>query len=91
MKSFAPGAKVKNVSEILTEMPVILLAIPLSNYPSLPKEQLAGKLVIDAMNYWWKLMEPAKRIRLLKKYLQKGSKNILTKAELSGIQPYGLS
>ena len=28
-------------------------------------------------------MEPAKRIRLLKKHLQKGSKNILTKAELS--------
>ncbi|MFZ4352444.1 NADPH-dependent F420 reductase [Enterococcus gallinarum] len=51
----APGAKVKNVSDILTEMPVILLAIPLSNYPSLPKEQLAGKLVIDAMNYWWEV------------------------------------
>lgn len=51
----APGAKVKNVSEILAEMPVILLAIPLSNYPSIPKEQLAGKLVIDAMNYWWEV------------------------------------
>lgn len=51
----APGAKAKDISEILAEMPVIILAIPLSNYQSIPKEQLAGKLVIDAMNYWWEV------------------------------------
>jgi predicted dinucleotide-binding enzyme len=51
----APGAKVTNVEELLAEMPIILLAIPLSNYPSISKEQLAGKLVIDAMNYWWEV------------------------------------
>jgi predicted dinucleotide-binding enzyme len=51
----APGAKAKNSDEIFKEMPMIILAIPLSNYQSIPKENLAGKLVIDAMNYWWEV------------------------------------
>jgi predicted dinucleotide-binding enzyme len=51
----APGAKAKNRDEIFKEMPMIILAIPLSNYQSIPKENLAGKFVIDAMNYWWEV------------------------------------
>ena len=79
----APGAKVKNVSDILTEMPVILLAIPLSNYPSLPKEQLAGKLVIDAMNYWWEVDGTSKTYSTVEETSSERVQNILTKAELS--------
>lgn len=33
----------------------VVLAIPLSQLKTVPVEQLAGALVIDAMNYWWEL------------------------------------
>lgn len=33
----------------------VVLAIPLSRLSTVPVEQLAGALVIDAMNYWWEL------------------------------------
>jgi 8-hydroxy-5-deazaflavin:NADPH oxidoreductase len=31
---------------------IVLLAIPLKDYPTLPAEDLRGKIVIDAMNYY---------------------------------------
>ena len=50
-----PGATALMSKEVAHRADLIILAIPLGRYKELPKDELKGKLVIDAMNYWWEI------------------------------------
>jgi predicted dinucleotide-binding enzyme len=48
----APGADPRSAAGAARDAGLVVLAIPLHKFPALDPSLVAGKLVIDAMNYW---------------------------------------
>lgn len=53
-----PGARAVTNTEAAQKGDIVILAVPLSKYASLPKEALKDKLVIDATNHWYEVDGP---------------------------------
>jgi predicted dinucleotide-binding enzyme len=48
----APGARAATTAEVVRHADVIVLAVPTHRFRGLPRDLFAGKVVVDAMNYW---------------------------------------
>ncbi len=48
----AAGAHAATVDEVVRHADIIVLAVPTHRFRELPRDLFAGKIVVDAMNYW---------------------------------------
>lgn len=55
MAVLAPGAIASSVDDAVSHASMVILAMPLGKYHEISPSLLDGKLVIDAMNYWWEV------------------------------------
>ena len=52
LEVLAPGARAATTAEVAEHADLIVLAVPTHRFRELPPELFAGKILIDAMNYW---------------------------------------
>jgi predicted dinucleotide-binding enzyme len=48
----APGARATTTDEVVRHADIIVLAVPTSRFRELAADLFAGKILVDAMNYW---------------------------------------
>src|SRR5256885_1236373 len=48
----APGARAVTTDEVVDHADVIVLAVPMHRFRELSRDLFAGKILVDAMNYW---------------------------------------
>jgi predicted dinucleotide-binding enzyme len=48
----SPGARPLSTDEVVRHADLIVLAVPMHRFRELPRDLFAGKILIDAMNYW---------------------------------------
>src|SRR5438270_6642569 len=48
----APGAQAVTTDEVVDHADIIVLAVPMHRFRELPRDLFAGKILVDAMNYW---------------------------------------
>ncbi|SHN30016.1 NADPH-dependent F420 reductase [Actinacidiphila paucisporea] len=53
-----PGAEATTSADVARRADIVVLALPLGKYRTVPTEELRGKLVVDAMNFWWEVDGP---------------------------------
>ena len=48
----APGAHAVTTDDVVRHAALIVLAVPMHRFRELPRDLFAGKILVDAMNYW---------------------------------------